>query len=86
MIMVKWYQGGLTMKLILIYAHTKANDIKSRKQKEFSLFLFCRWIICLVRNRSLTLRIFVFRSGYSRKQVKRLQNLQKEHTPKQLGT
>lgn len=75
------------MELILIYVHTKTNDIKSHKQKGvFSFFLSCRWIICLVRNRSLNLHIFVFRSGYSRKRVKRLQNLQKEHTPKQLGT
>ena len=33
MIMVKWYQGGLITKLIMIYVHTKANDIKSHKQK-----------------------------------------------------
>ena len=69
-------------------------DIRTHKNKwhqvtqtksSFHLFPFCRWIICLVRNHSLNLRIFVFRSGYSRKRVKRLQNLQKEHTPKQLG-
>ena len=58
----------------------------TQTKSSFLFFPFCRWMICLVRNRSLNLRIFVFRSGYSRKRVKRLQNLQKEHTPKQLGT
>ena len=40
MIMVKWYQGRVITKLILIYVHTKANSIKSDKQKAvFSFFL-----------------------------------------------
>ena len=84
--MVKWYQGGLITKLILIYVHTKANDVKSQKQKAVFSFSFLLLDNMLVRNRSFNLHIFVFRSGYSRKQVKRLLNLQKERILKQLGT
>ena len=40
MIMVKWYQGGLITKLIMIYVHTKANNIKSHKQKVVFSFSF----------------------------------------------
>lgn len=86
-IMVKWYQGRLITKLIVIYVTHKSKQHQVTQTKSsFLFFPFRRWIICLVRKHSLNLHIFVFRSGYSRKRVKRLQNLQKEHTPKQLGT
>lgn len=47
--------GGLITKLILIYVHTKANDIKSQKQKAVFSFSFLLLDNMLVRNRSLNL-------------------------------
>lgn len=66
-----------------ICTHKSKQHQVTETKSSFLFFPFCRWIICLVTNCSLHLHIFVFRSGYSRKQVKRLQNLQKEHTLKQ---
>ena len=47
-------------KLILICTHKSKEHQVTQTNSSFLFFPFCRWIICLVRNRSLNLHIFVF--------------------------